>query len=105
MLAVLPYVLVADTRAEAEAQLREFTALLNPVERQQPGILAGTADDIADLMENWLDSGAADGFAVGFPYLQGPVEAFTNLVIPELQRRGLFRTAYTATTLRGNLGL
>lgn len=105
VLAVLPAVLVADTRAEAEAQLRKFTALLHPSERQQHGVLAGTADDIADLMEDWLDGDAADGFAVGFPYLQGPAAAFTRLVVPELQRRGRFRTAYAGTTLRENLGL
>ena len=105
VLAVLPSVLVADTRAEAEALLREFTALMHPAERQQHGILAGTAGDFADLIEDWLDGGAADGFAVGFPYLQGPTAAFTRLVVPELQRRGRFRTAYTGTTLRENLGL
>ncbi|GAA0964834.1 hypothetical protein GCM10009555_002900 [Acrocarpospora macrocephala] len=105
VLAVFPSVLVADTRAEAEAQLREFTALLHPAERQQHGILAGTAADIADIIEDWLDGDAADGFAVGFPYLQGPVAAFTRLVVPELQRRGRFRTAYAGATLRENLGL
>ncbi|WP_432974224.1 NtaA/DmoA family FMN-dependent monooxygenase [Dactylosporangium sp. CA-233914] len=105
VLAVLPAVLVADTRAEAEAQLREFTALLDPADRQRHGILAGTANDFADIVEDWLDGGAADGFAVGFPYLQGPVEAFTRLVVPELQRRGRFRTAYEGSTLRENLGL
>ncbi len=105
VLAVLPGVLVADTRAEAEAQLREFTALLDPADRRQHGILAGKAGDIADVIEDWLDGGAADGFAVGFPDLQGPVAAFTRLVVPELQRRGRFRTAYPGATLRGNLGL
>lgn len=105
VLSVFPAVLVADTRAEAEAQLDEFAALLHPAERQQHSILAGTANDVADLMEAWLDGGAADGFAVGFPYLQGPVAAFTRLVIPELQRRGRFRTEYAGTTFRENLGL
>ncbi len=105
VLALLPYILVAETRDEAEAQLRAFTALLHPDERQQHGILAGSSTDIADLMENWLDGGGADGFAVGFPYLRGPVEAFTRLVIPELQRRGRFRTEYSGTTLRENLGI
>lgn len=105
VLAVLPAILVADTRVEADTLLREFTALLHPDERDHHGILAGTANDIADVMESWLDGGAADGFALGFPYLQGPVAAFTRLVIPELQRRGRFRTAYAGTTLRENLGL
>lgn len=105
VLAVFPSVLVAETRAEAERQVREFVPLLSPGERQQPGILAGTADDVADLFENWLEAGAADGFAIGFPYLQGPVEAFTRLVVPELQRRGIYRTEYAGSTLRDHLGV
>ncbi|ALJ18430.1 NtaA/DmoA family FMN-dependent monooxygenase [Microbacterium sp. No. 7] len=105
VLAVFPAVLVADTRAEAESRVREFAALLSPAEQQRPSILAATATDIADIIENWLDAGAADGFAIGFPYLRGPIEAFGRLVIPELQRRGIYRTAYEGTTLRENLGL
>lgn len=105
VLAVLPAVIVADSRAQAEREAREFAELLAPNERQQPGILAGTADDIADIFENWLDAEAADGFAIGFPYLQGPVEAFTDLVIPELQRRGIYPSDYAGNTLRKNLGL
>ncbi|WP_214105335.1 NtaA/DmoA family FMN-dependent monooxygenase [Acrocarpospora catenulata] len=105
VLAVLPPVLVAETRVEAEAQLREFAELLGPVERQNPGVIAGPAIGLADIMESWLDEGAADGFVVPFPYLQGPVAAFTRLVIPELQKRGRFRTAYAGRTLRENLGL
>ncbi len=104
VLAVFPSIFVAETRAEAAEQLAEFAELLSPTERHQSGILAGTANDIADIMEYWLDNEAADGFAVGFPYLQEPVTAFTNLVIPELRRRGRFRSRYEGTTLRENLG-
>jgi FMN-dependent oxidoreductase (nitrilotriacetate monooxygenase family) len=65
----------------------------------------GTPSQIADEMEHWFKDGAADGFNVMPAWLPGSLEDFVDLVIPELQRRGLFRTEYEATTLRGNLGL
>ncbi|RXZ79884.1 LLM class flavin-dependent oxidoreductase [Paenibacillaceae bacterium] len=66
---------------------------------------AGTALQIADQLEEWFHNGGADGFNVMPPYLPGGLEEFAEEVIPELQRRGLFRTAYTGSTLRGHLGL
>jgi FMN-dependent oxidoreductase (nitrilotriacetate monooxygenase family) len=68
-------------------------------------ILCGTATDIADSLEHWHKSGAADGFnilSLTFPH--GFAE-FTDQVVPELRRRGLFRTEYEGRTLRENLGL
>jgi FMN-dependent oxidoreductase (nitrilotriacetate monooxygenase family) len=65
----------------------------------------GTPSQVADEMEHWFRDGAADGFNVMPAYLPGSLKDFVDLVIPELQRRGLFRTEYEATTLRGNLGL
>jgi FMN-dependent oxidoreductase (nitrilotriacetate monooxygenase family) len=65
----------------------------------------GTPEHIADLMEDWFRNGACDGFCVLFPYYRRGVEDFVKLVIPELQRRGLFRTEYEGKTLRENLGL
>jgi FMN-dependent oxidoreductase (nitrilotriacetate monooxygenase family) len=67
--------------------------------------ILGTPVQIADQLEEWFVNGAADGFNVMPPYLPGGLEDFTRLVVPELQRRGLFRTEYEGTTLRGNLGL
>jgi hypothetical protein len=55
--------------------------------------------------QEWFTGRAADGFNVVFPYLPGALDDFAALVIPELQRRGLFRTSYASRTLRGNLGL
>jgi len=66
---------------------------------------AGTALQIADQLEEWFQSGAADGFNVMPPYLPGGLEEFAEGVIPELQRRGLFRTEYSGNTLRDHLGL
>ena len=65
----------------------------------------GTPRQVADEMEHWFKDGAADGFNVMPAWLPGSLKDFVDLVIPELQRRGLFRTEYEATTLRGNLGL
>jgi N-acetyl-S-(2-succino)cysteine monooxygenase len=65
----------------------------------------GTPSQVADEMEHWFRDGAADGFNVMPAFLPGSLKDFVDLVIPELQRRGLFRTEYEATTLRGNLGL
>lgn len=67
--------------------------------------VVGTPEDVADLMETWLAEGAADGFNVMPPTFPEGLNDFVNLVIPELQRRGLFRTSYEGSTLRENLGL
>ena len=49
---------------------------------------------VVDYMEEWFTKGACDGFCVMPPYIPGAHDDFSNLVIPELQRRGLFRTEY-----------
>ncbi len=67
--------------------------------------LIGTPTMIADQMEEWLVTGGCDGFNVMFPYLPGGLDDFVDRVVPELQRRGLFRREYEGTTLRENLGL
>jgi len=67
--------------------------------------ITGTPEQIADVMEDWFHDGAGDGFNILPPYMPGALEDFVDLVIPELQRRGLFRTAYEGRTLRENLGL
>jgi alkanesulfonate monooxygenase len=65
----------------------------------------GTPVMIADQMEEWLFSEACDGFNIMFPYLPGGLDDFVDRVVPELQRRGLFRRQYEGETLRENLGL
>ena len=68
-------------------------------------VVVGSPQDIADKMEEWFTTQAADGFMVGLPMLPSGMTDFVDLVVPELQRRGLFRTAYSGTTLREHLGL
>jgi FMN-dependent oxidoreductase (nitrilotriacetate monooxygenase family) len=67
--------------------------------------ICGTATEIADSLEHWYTTGAADGFNILCPILPDGFVEFAELVVPELQRRGLFRTAYEGRTLRENLGL
>ncbi len=66
---------------------------------------AGTPEQVANLMQDWFESGAADGFNVMPPILPSMLDLFIAEVIPLLQRRGLFRTAYTGRTLREHYGL
>jgi alkanesulfonate monooxygenase len=67
--------------------------------------MVGTPTTIADEMEEWLVSEASDGFTIMFPYLPGGLDDFVNGVVPELQRRGIFRREYEGQTLRDILGL
>jgi FMN-dependent oxidoreductase (nitrilotriacetate monooxygenase family) len=65
----------------------------------------GSAKTIADEMQHWLESEACDGFNIMFPTIPGGVEDFVRWVVPELQRRGIFRKEYAGSTLREHLGL
>jgi hypothetical protein len=65
----------------------------------------GTPASIADEMEQWLVEEGSDGFNVMFPWLPGGLEDFVDRVVPELQRRGIFRREYEGRTLREHLGL
>jgi FMN-dependent oxidoreductase (nitrilotriacetate monooxygenase family) len=67
--------------------------------------LVGTPADVVDAMEEWFTTGACDGFNFLPSYFPVGLNDFVDLVVPELQRRGLFRIAYEGKTLRENLGL
>ena len=67
--------------------------------------IVGTAQTIADEMQEWLESRACDGFNVMFPFVPAGLDEFVDQVVPELQRRGIFRTEYEGATLREHLGL
>ena len=94
--------------------------ILSLVERERPTLrrllqslagarghftMAGTPEQVADVIEDWFITGAADGFNLMPPVLPSMLDAFIAEVVPLLQRRGLFRTAYHAETLRGHYGL
>ena len=67
--------------------------------------MVGTPGEIADTMQEWLEAEASDGFNVMFPTVPAGLDEFVDLVVPELQRRGLFRREYAGTTLRDHLDL
>jgi alkanesulfonate monooxygenase len=67
--------------------------------------IVGTAGEIANTMQAWMEAGAADGFNIMFPTVPAGLDDFVTLVIPELRRRGIFREEYEGTTLREHFGL
>ncbi len=67
--------------------------------------MVGTPGEIADTMQQWLESEASDGFNIMFPTVPAGLDDFVDMVVPELQRRGLLRRDYEGTTLRDHLGL
>ena len=69
------------------------------------GEMIGTAIEVADQMEEWLITEACDGFMMVFDTVPDGYDDFATMVVPELQRRGLFRTKYEGATLRENIGL
>ena len=68
-------------------------------------VVCGTPQHIADILEEWFAAGAADGFNILPPYFPGGFADFVDEVVPELQRRGLYRREYEGATLRDHLGL
>ncbi|MGW3472868.1 LLM class flavin-dependent oxidoreductase [Saccharopolyspora sp. NPDC000995] len=88
---------------------REDLTIRQLIERLAGGrghrVFAGTPMQVADELEQWFTGGAADGFNIMPAALPGGLDDFVDLVVPELRRRGLFRTEYTGTTLREHYGL
>ncbi len=95
--------LVVKTAREQNMTLRQIAR--HTAAAMGHRVLVGTADYIADELESWLNAEAADGFNVICNHYPKPLEDFCQLVVPELQRRGVFRTDYQGTTLREHLGL
>jgi FMN-dependent oxidoreductase (nitrilotriacetate monooxygenase family) len=67
--------------------------------------LVGTGKQVADVLEEWFSAPACDGFVIGATHVPGGYEEFVTHVVPELQKRGLYRKEYTGRTLRDHLGL
>ena len=92
---------IKKTARERELSLREM-ALQVTTSRHQ---FIGTPEQVADTMQEWFETGACDGFMLSGAVLPQGFNDFVDLVLPILKERGLFRTEYEASTLRGNLGL
>jgi N-acetyl-S-(2-succino)cysteine monooxygenase len=97
------YQLVIDLAKREKLSIRQLS--LRVAGARGHRTIKGTPEQIADKLEEWFINEAADGFNIMAPYFPGGLEDFVNFVIPELQRRGLFRTKYTGKTLREHLGL
>ena len=97
------YQLVKDLAARESLTVRQLIAKLGGGRGHRT--FAGTPEQIADELAEWFAAGAADGFNVMPPYLPGGLEDFVDHVVPILQQRGLFRTGYNTSTLRGHYGL
>ena len=95
----------ATGRARAPAENPTIRKLYEDVAGKGGFCLIGTPAEIADVMQDWFESEACDGFNITPTHLPGGCEDFVDLVVPELQRRGLFRREYEGRTLRENLGL
>jgi FMN-dependent oxidoreductase (nitrilotriacetate monooxygenase family) len=95
--------LVVRTARERNMTLREIAR--HTAAGTGHRVLVGTPEHIADELQTWLEADAADGFNVICNHYPKPLEDFCSLVVPELRRRGVFRTEYEGKTLRENLGL
>ncbi len=95
--------LVSDLAERERLTLRQLLGRLGGGRGHQ--VVAGTPEQIADHIEHWFTHGAADGFNVMPPLLPSGLTLFVDHVVPELRRRGLFRTHYTGRTLREHYGL
>ncbi|GAA2047164.1 LLM class flavin-dependent oxidoreductase [Catenulispora yoronensis] len=97
------FTLVSDLARREGLTIRQIIARLGGGRGHR--VVAGAPEQIADAIESWFRAGAADGFNIMPPILPTGLDAFVDHVVPELQRRGLFRTEYTGTTLRDHYGL
>ncbi len=95
--------LLTELAARENLTLRQLAAVAAGSRGHR--VIVGTAEDIADDFQHWLEQEGADGFNIMPAVLPEQLQLFVELVIPELQRRGLFRTDYQYPTLRENLGL
>ncbi|MGB5757240.1 MAG: LLM class flavin-dependent oxidoreductase [Acidimicrobiales bacterium] len=94
---------VIERSGGAEPTVRDFMRITSRASLNHA--VVGDAGDLADHLEEWFTTPACDGFVIGSSHQPGALENFVDLVVPELQRRGLVRERYTGTTLRDHLGL
>ena len=94
---------IAETAAREGLTIRQTYKRILP--QMGGNTFKGSVKQVVDVMEDWFTGGACDGFMISAPVIPHGLARFVDLVIPELRRRGLFRTEYEASTLRGNLGL
>ncbi len=85
--------------------VRDFVDFSNRGKLREHPLFAGSPRDVADGLEEWFEQEGCDGFVIAATHVPGAYEDFVRLVVPELQKRGLFRKDYAGMTLRDHLGL
>ena len=90
-------------RVKKNPTVRDFIQISGRGRTQNPTV--GGPQEVADRLEQWFVERACDGFVIAATHVPGAYQDFVSFVVPELQRRGLFRKEYAGTTLRENLGI
>jgi FMN-dependent oxidoreductase (nitrilotriacetate monooxygenase family) len=96
---------VVSATGNANPTVRQFIDIAGAGTLRGLALITGNPKQVADQLEEWFTTGACDGFVLTANMVPGTYEDFVRLVVPELQRRGIFRTDYSGVTLRENLGL
>jgi FMN-dependent oxidoreductase (nitrilotriacetate monooxygenase family) len=96
---------VVTLSGKPNPSVRDFVEYSNRARLRELNVFIGSPKTVADEMEQWFKEGGCDGFVLAPTHMPGSYEDFVRLVVPELQRRGLYRTDYEGDTLRSNLGL
>jgi FMN-dependent oxidoreductase (nitrilotriacetate monooxygenase family) len=96
---------VVEMSGKALPTLRDFLELGRRGTVREMALFVGNPGQVADQMAEWFAAEACDGFVLAASHLPGAYEDFVEMVVPELQARGLFREEYQGDTLRENLGL
>jgi alkanesulfonate monooxygenase SsuD/methylene tetrahydromethanopterin reductase-like flavin-dependent oxidoreductase (luciferase family) len=94
----------ADLVRRAREQGLTLRQVAEAASEYKPGQFVGAPETVADTLQHWFETKAADGFNLSFRTIED-LENFIATVVPILQKRGAFRTEYESDTLRGNLGL
>jgi FMN-dependent oxidoreductase (nitrilotriacetate monooxygenase family) len=85
--------------------VRDFMTITRRGLLHEGNTVVGDAKGVADEMERWFNEPSCDGFVIGPTHQPGTFEDFVKFVVPELQKRGIYRKDYTGSTLRDHLGL
>jgi len=96
---------VVSLSGKQNPTVRDFVNFSNRGNLREHPLFAGSPQDVADGLEEWFEEEGCDGFVIAATHVPGAYEDFVRLVVPELQKRGLFRSDYTGTTLREHLGV
>jgi alkanesulfonate monooxygenase SsuD/methylene tetrahydromethanopterin reductase-like flavin-dependent oxidoreductase (luciferase family) len=96
---------VVQVKGDKKPTVRDFMEITGRGTLAEHPVICGSPTEVVDQMEAWFKAPACDGFVLAATSIPGTYEDFVRLVVPELQRRGLYHRDYAGSTLRENLGL